>query len=176
MNSLILSLRHVSSMVDKKINNTEIGAILEAFSQNGDIRVRSKNQSRTFKISITALNFYALIFIFIYFLLKHNFLGTFDIRLKSEHMYIIFDGRTEIMFWLLVSINIGAYYNFGFKLLCLLSSIYVLNSVTDILIVFFDFISLSNSPYFTMWVVTQPLLASALVGMGLSYKNELRDD
>ena len=176
MNSLILSLRHVSSMVDKKINNTEIGAILEAFSENRDIRVRSKNQSRTFKIAITALNLYALIFILIYFLLKYNLLGTFDIRLKSEYAYTIFDGRTEIMFWLLVFINVGAYYNFGFKLLCLLSSIYVLNSSTDILIIFFDFISLSNSPYFTMWLATQPLLASALIWMGLSYKNELGDD
>jgi len=52
----------------------------------------------------------------------------------------------------------------------------VLNSVADILIIFFDFISLFNSPYFTMWVVTQPLLSSALVWMGLSYKNQLRDD
>ena len=176
MNSLLLSLRHVSSMVDKKINNTEIGAILEAFSESSHIGVHSKNQSKTFKISMTVLNLYALVFISLYFLLKYKFLGVFDIRLTNEHAYIIFDGRTEIMFWLLILMNIGAYFNVGFKLLCLVSSIYVLNSVTDILIIFFDSISLSNSPYFTMWVVTQPLLASALVWLGLSYKNELRDD
>ena len=171
MNSLLLTPRHVSSMVDKKINDTEIGAILEAFSENRDVRVPPENQSRTFKITITVLNLYALVFISLYFSLKYNFLDTFDIRLKSEHVYIIFDGRAEIMFWLLIFINIGAYYNFGFMVLCLISSVYVLNSVTDILIIFLDFISLSNSPYFTMWVVTQPLLSSALVWMGLSYKN-----
>jgi len=158
-------------MADKKLNDIEIGAILDAFVESRDVTVSSINQSRTFKITITVLNLYALVFMSLYFSLKYNFLDTFDIRLKSEHVYIIFDGRSEIMFWLLIFINIGAYYNFGFMVLCLISSIYVLNSVTDILIIFFDFISLSNSPYFTMWVVTQPLLSSALVWMGLSYKN-----
>jgi len=158
-------------MADKKLNDIEIGAILDAFVESRDVTVSSINQSRTFKITITVLKLYALVFMSLYFSLKYNFLDTFDIRLKSEHVYIIFDGRSEIMFWLLIFINIGAYYNFGFMVLCLISSIYVLNSVTDILIIFFDFISLSNSPYFTMWVVTQPLLSSALVWMGLSYKN-----
>jgi len=171
LSSRLLSRKLVSSMVDRKLNDTEIGAILEAFSESREAKAGLTNQSTTFKLTITVLNFYALVFILLYFLLKYNLLETFDIRLKSEHVYTIFDGRAEIMFWLLICINIGAYYNFGFKVLCLISSIYVLNSVADILIIFFDFMSLFNSPYFTMWVVTQPLLSSALVWMGLSYKN-----
>ena len=54
-------------MADKKLNDTEIGAILEAFAESRDVKVDSKNQSRTFKFLIVFINFYVLGFIIIYY-------------------------------------------------------------------------------------------------------------
>lgn len=61
-------------MADKKLNDTEIGAILEAFAESRDVKVDSKNQSRTFKFLIVFVNFYVLGFIIIYYFLRYNLL------------------------------------------------------------------------------------------------------
>ena len=138
MNSLLLSLKHVSSMVDKKINDTEIGAILDAFSENRDLRVRPENQSRTLKILIAFVNMYVFGFLILYFLLNSNLLDAFDDNMLAEDFIIVFNGRAQIMFWLLFLINIGAYFNFGFKLLSMIAFISLLNSTIDNIVLFWS--------------------------------------
>ena len=176
MNSLILSLRHVSSMVDKKINDTEIGAILDAFSENRDVRVPPKNQSRTFKILIVFVNIYVFGFLIIYSLLNLNLLDALDENMMAEEFLTVFNGRAHIMFWLLLLINIGAYFNFGFKLLSLIAFISLLNSTLDIIVLFSDLISFSDRPYFSVFAVSRPLLVVAVAWMGLSYQEQIGDN
>ena len=176
MSSRLLSLKIVSSMVDRKLNDTEIGAILEAFSESREAKARLTNQSTTFKLTITVLNFYALVFIILYFLLKYNFLETFDIRLKSEHVYTIFDGRAEIMFWLLVLMNIGAYFNIGFKIMCLISIIYMLNATVDNFVIFSGLVSFDERPYLSAFIFSRPLLFVAIIWMGIIYDDALADN
>ena len=176
MNSLLLSLKHVSSMVDKKINDTEIGAILDAFSENRDVRVPPKNQSRTFKILIAFVNMYVFGFLIIYFLLNLNLLDAFDENMMAEEFLTVFNGRAHIMFWLLLLINIGAYFNFGFKLLSLIGFISLLNSTLDIIVLFSELVSFSDRPYFSVFVASRPLLAVAVAWMGLSYQEQIGDN
>ena len=176
MNSLLLSLRHVSSMVDKKINDTEIGAILDAFSENRDLRVRPESQSRTFKTLIAFVNMYVFGFLILYFLLNSNLLDAFDDNMLAEDFITVFNGRAQIMFWLLFLINVGAYFNFGFKLLSMIAFISLLNSTIDNIVLFFELVSFSDRPYFSVFIATRPLLVIAVAWMGLSYQEQIGDN
>ena len=98
-------------MVDRKLNDTEIGAILEAFSESRDVKTRLKNQSTTFRILLVFGNIYVLGFSIIYILLKNKLLQPLDAGLINEDFLTVFDGRANIMFWLLVLMNMGAYFN-----------------------------------------------------------------
>ena len=131
MSSRLLSLKLVSSMVDRKLDDTEIGAILEAFSESREAKARLTNQSTTFKLLLAFGNIYVLGFSIIYILLKNNLLQPLDANLITEDFLTVFDGRANIMFWLLVLINMGAYFNIGFKIMCLISIIYILNATAD---------------------------------------------
>jgi len=79
-------------MVDKKLNDTEIGAILEAFSESRDVKHRLKNQSTTFRVLLVFGNIYVLGFSIIYILLKNKLLQPLDAGLINEDFLTVFDG------------------------------------------------------------------------------------
>ena len=163
-------------MVDKKIDNTEIDAILAAFSESRDIKVSPKAQSRTFKSLMIFANIYVFVFLIIYFFLQGNLLKAVDGNLMSEDFFAIFSGRGQIMFWLLVFMNLGVYFDFGFKIICLISFVYLLNATIDIALFFPDFINFSDRPYFLAFLLTRPLLIVTVAWLGLSHKSSIGDD
>ena len=65
-------------MADKKVNDMEMSAILEAFAESREDKAVSIYQSKTFKALIVFCNIYVLTFLVIYFSLKSNFLDGFD--------------------------------------------------------------------------------------------------
>ena len=176
MNSLLLGRKCVSGMADKKLNDIEIGAILDAFVENRDVTVASINQSRTFKILIVFINFYVLGFIIIYYFLRYNFLQAVDNGLMTEEFFIVFDGRAQIMFWSLVFINMGAYFNIGFRIISLIAIVYLLNTTVDNAVIFSGLVSFADRPYFSAFIVSRPIIIIAIAWMGLSYKNRLEVD
>ena len=163
-------------MADKKLNDTEIGAILEAFAESRHVKVDSKNQSRTFKFLIVFINFYVLGFIIIYYFLRYNLLQAVDNGLMTEEFFIVFDGRAQIMFWFLVFINMGAYFNIGFKIISLIALVYLLSSTVDNAVIFSGLVSFADRPYFSMFVAYRPIIIIAIAWMGLSHKNGLEGD
>ena len=176
MSSRLLSLRLVSSMVDKKLNDTEIGAILEAFSESRDVKHRLKNQSTTFRVLLVFGNIYVLGFSIIYILLKNKLLQPLDAGLINEDFLTVFDGRANIMFWLLVLMNMGAYFNIGFKIMCLISIIYMLNATVDNFVIFSGLVSFDERPYLSAFIFSRPLLFMAIIWMGVIYNDALADN
>lgn len=162
-------------MVNKKINDLEIGAILEAFASGREDKAVSIYQSKTFKALIVFCNIYVLSFSVVYFFLKSNLLDAFDDRLLTEDFSAVFDARANILFWLCISMNMGAYFNFGFKLMSLISLVYVLNVTIENAVIFSGLISLDDRPYFSVFILSRPLFIVALVWMGLAYKDKLED-
>lgn len=162
-------------MVDKKINDTEIGAILEAFSESRAFKVSPKNQSVTFKSLMILANLYVCLFIIIYLFFRGNLLEAVDENLMSEDFLAMFDGRAQIMFWLMIFMNIAIYFDFGVKIICLISFIYLLNSTVDTVVLFADLINFSERPYFSVFIVTRPLLIVTVAWIGLSHKSLIRD-
>ena len=176
MSSRLLSLKLVSSMVDRKLNDTEIGAILEAFSESREAKARLTNQSTTFKLLLAFGNIYVLGFSIIYILLKNKLLQPLDVGLINEDFLTVFDGRANIMFWLLVVMNMGAYFNIGFKIMCLISIIYMLNATVDNFVIFAGLVSLDDRPYISIFIFSRPLLFMAIIWMGVIYNDALADN
>ena len=112
----------------------------------------------------------------IYYSLKNSFLDGFDEGLLNEDVFTVFDGRAHIMFWLLVSMNVGAYFNFGFKVSCVIALVYLLNNTVDNAVLFAGLISLDDRPYFSVFILSRPLFLVLLAWMGLAYKDKLEDD
>ena len=176
MNSLLLGRKCVSSMADKKLNDTEIGAILEAFAESRDVKPRLENQSTTFRILLVFGNIYVLGFSIIYILLKNKLLQPLDAGLINEDFLTVFDGRANIMFWLLVLMNMGAYFNIGFKIMCLISIIYMLNTTADNFVIFSGLVSFDERPYLSAFIFSRPLLFVAIIWMGIIYDDALADN
>ena len=176
MSSRLLSLRLVSSMVDRKLDDTEIGAILEAFSESREAKARITNQSTTFKILLAFGNIYVLGFLVIYILLKNNLLQPLDANLITEDFLTVFDGRANIMFWLLVLINMGAYFNIGFKIMCLISIIYILNATADNFVVFAGLVNFDDRSYLSAFLLSRPLFFVAIIWMGIVFDAALADN
>jgi len=163
-------------MADKKVNDMEISAILEAFAESREDKAVLIDQSKPFKALIVFCNIYVLTFLVIYYSLKNNFLDGFDEGLLNEDVFTVFDGRAHIMFWLLVSMNVGAYFNFGFKVSCVIALVYLLNNTVDNAVLFAGLISLDDRPYFSVFILSRPLFLVLLAWMGLAYKDKLEDD
>jgi len=163
-------------MADKKVNDMEISAILEAFAESREDKAVLIDQSKPFKALIVFCNIYILTFLVIYYSLKNSFLDGFDEGLLNEDVFTVFDGRAHIMFWLLVSMNVGAYFNFGFKVSCVIALVYLLNNTVDNAVLFAGLISLDDRPYFSVFILSRPLFFVLLASMGLAYKDKLEDD
>ena len=65
-------------MADKKINTTEINAILEVFAESREVKANIIKQSKTFKTLLLLCNTYVVVFLGIYYFLNSNLLYAVD--------------------------------------------------------------------------------------------------
>ncbi|MDB9856196.1 hypothetical protein OAC47_02410 [Planktomarina temperata] len=158
-------------MVEKKITDLEIVAILEAFSKSQPIVTDRTGQSSSFRALFCFINLYVLLFIALYFLLKINQFATLDTNSLTEEFLTVLEGRVFVLFWLFVSLNMTAYFYFGFKAVCLIILVYMLNSTIDNTILFSGLKDLLDELYFLAFMITIPLCVIAVAGLMIIYKD-----
>jgi hypothetical protein len=163
----------ISAMADKKINTTEINAILEVFAESREVKANIIKQSKTFKTLLLLCNTYVVVFLGIYYFLNSNLLNAVDAALISEDFLTVFNGRANVMFWLFLAINLAAYFNLGFKVMCLIALVFMLNTTVDNFIIFSGLISLNDRPYLSVFVISRPLFFVGLAWLALSFKDTL---
>ena len=160
-------------MADKKINTTEINAILEVFAESREVKANIIKQIKTFKTLLLLCNAYVVVFLVIYYFLNSNLLNAIDADLISEDFLTVFNGRANVMFWLFLGINMAAYFNLGFKVMCLIALVFLLNATVDNFMIFSGLISLNDRPYLTTFAVSRPLFFVGLTWLALSFKDTL---
>jgi hypothetical protein len=158
-------------MADKKINTTEINAILEVFAESREIKANIIKQSKTFKTLLLLCNAYVVVFLVIYYFLNSNLLYAVDADLINGDFLTVFNGRANVMFWLFLGINMAAYFNLGFKVMCLIALVFMLNTTVDNVIIFSELIRLDVRAYLTIFIVSRPLFFVALAWLALSFKD-----
>jgi hypothetical protein len=156
-------------MVGRNLDDTEIGAILEAFSESREAKARVTNQTTTFRIILACSNIYVLGFLVIYILFKNKLLQPLDANLITEDFLTVFDGRANIMFWLLVLMNMSAYFNIAFKIMCLIAVIVMLNATVDNLVLFATLVNFDDRPYLSAFLLSRPLFLVAIIWMGIVF-------
>lgn len=146
-----------------KLNDEEMSALLEAFSDARVDRSTGVSQSTMFKLCVVLVNIYILFFITTYILLRENLIVAINPDMLDEKFLTVFHGRAYVMFWLWAAFNISLYFNLGFRLVALSSLIYVLNSTVDSFFVFHESFNFTLAPYFSAFIATRPLFILALI-------------
>ena len=158
-------------MADNKVSDIEMSAILAAFSESREVKANLIYQSKTFMALIIFCNIYVFTSLVIYYLFGSNMHASLDADFR-----FVFDGRANVMFWLVVSLNISAYFNVGFKALCLISLVYTLNATIDNAVLFSGLLDFDDHPYLSIFIISRPIMFVVLAWMGLSFRDSLEGD
>ncbi len=162
-------------MSKNKVTEEEVNALLEAFNDIRESRTSGTAQSIKFKISLAFLNIYAILFVLLYILLKERLLNVSNQDLLNESFLAVFNGRAYVIFWLLAAMNISLYFNLGFRIVAVCCLVYVSNSTIDIFFVFSNMLNFSESPYFSLFLLTRPVFIVAIIFSIISYRSEIQD-
>ena len=163
-------------MVDKNKNNPEITNILAGFLEQQSKVKDFTIQSSKFRIIFCFVNLYALLLGIVYFLVKGDLVEGVNTDFVNEVFLTVLNGRTSVFFLLFVALNLSAYYNSGFKIVCLSTVVYMVNSAIDNTVLFSGLSNLIDRPYFSAFIITRPLFVTALVGLFILHKDKAKND
>lgn len=163
-------------MPNKRLNDNEINALLQAFDEFNANNAASLKQSRTFKVLLISLNIYFLIFVLLYVLSVNDLINTPGQVFNTYGLRTTLGGRSNMIFWILVFVNISAYYNIGFKTVCLAMFIYSLNTVVDNFVLLSSILSFQQRPYVTSFVLSLPLATAGIAWMGIAFKSRAEEE
>ncbi|MDB3902883.1 hypothetical protein OAV18_00635 [Amylibacter sp.] len=158
-------------MKNKNTNNLEFSTMLGNVSDKNSNGKNYIVQSSTFKLIFSFINLYALILILLFFIVKGNLVGGIDNNFLNTGFLSVLNARAILLFLLLISLNISAYFNYGFKYVCLILLAYMINSAIDNAVLFSGFMHITDRPYFSAFSATRPLFIIALFWVLLIHKD-----
>jgi hypothetical protein len=162
-------------MKNKNTNNLGFSTILGNVS---DKNLNGKDyivQSSTFRLIYSFINLYALILILLFFIVKGNLVEGINYNFLNTGFLSVLNARAVFLFLLLMSLNISAYFNYGFKYVCLILLAYMINSAIDNAVLFSGLMHITDRPYFTAFAVTRPLFIIALFWVLLIHKDNKKE-
>ena len=159
-------------MKDKKTNNREFTSILwnapDKHSNDKDYIF----QSSTFRLVLGFINLYGLILTILFFIVKGNLVGGVNNNFLESGFLSVLNARAILLLLLLMSLNISAYFNYGFKYVCLILLAYMINSAIDNAVLFSGFMHITDRPYFSAFSATRPLFVIALFWVMIIHKDK----
>ena len=158
-------------MKDKKTNNREFTSILwnapDKHSNDKDYIF----QSSTFRLVLGFINLYGIILTLLFFIIKGNLVEGINNNFLETGFSSVLNGRAILLLLLLISLNISAYFNYGFKYVCLILLTYMINSAIDNAVLFSGFMHITDRPYFAAFNASRPLFIIALFWVLLIHKD-----
>ena len=159
-------------MKNKNTNNLEFSTILGNVSDKNSNGKNYIFQSSTFRLIFSFINLYALILILLFFIVKGNLVGGIDNNFLNTGFSSVLNARAILLLLLLISLNISAYFNYGFKYVCLILLAYMINSAIDNAVLFSGFMHITDRPYFSAFSATRPLFVIALFWVMIIHKDK----
>jgi len=157
-------------MKDKKTNNREFTSILwnapDKHSNDKDYIF----QSSTFRLVLGFINLYGLILTILFFIVKGNLVGGVNNNFLESGFLSVLNARAILLLLLLMSLNISVYFNYGFKYVCLIMLVYMINSAIDNAVLFSGFTHFTDRPYFAAFNASRPLFIIALFWVMIFHK------
>ena len=158
-------------MKNKQTNDLGLSAILGNASDEDSNDKNYVVQSSTFKLIFSFINLYALILMALFFMVKGNLVEGINNNFLETGFSSVLNARAILLLLLLIFLNISAYFNCGFKYVCLILLAYMINSAIDNAVLFSGFLHLTDRPYFSAFNVTRPLFVIALFWVLLVHKD-----
>ena len=159
-------------MKNKKTNDLGLSAILGNASDEHSYDKNYVVQSSTFKLIFSFINLYALILMALFFMVKGNLVEGINNNFLETGFSSVLNARAILLLLLLIFLNISAYFNYGFKYVCLILLAYMINSAIDNAVLFSGFLHLTDRPYLSAFNVTRPLFVIALFWVMIIHKDE----
>ena len=159
-------------MKNKKTNDLGLSAILGNASDEDSNDKNYVVQSSTFKLIFSFINLYALILMALFFMVKGNLVEGINNNFLETGFSSVLNARAILLLLLLIFLNISAYFNYGFKYVCLILLTYMINSAIDNAVLFSGFLHLTDRPYLSAFNVTRPLFVIALFWVMIIHKDE----
>ena len=159
-------------MENKNINDLELSTILGTASDEFSNDKNYVVQSFTFRLTLSFINLYALILIALFFMVKGNLVLGINNNFLETGFLSVLNSRASLIFLLLISLNISAYFNVGFKYVCLTMMVYMINSAIDNAVLFSSFMHLTDRPYISVFNVTRPLFIISLFWVFIIHKDK----
>ena len=163
-------------MKNKKTNDLGLSAILGNASDEDSNDKNYVVQSSTFKLIFSFINLYALILMALFFMVKGNLVEGINNNFLETGFSSVLNARAILLLLLLIFLNISAYFNYGFKYVCLILLAYMINSAIDNAVLFSGFLHLTDRPYFSAFNVTRPLFVIALFWVMIIHKDKDKSD
>jgi len=159
-------------MKNKQTNDLGLSAILGNASDEDSNDKNYVVQSSTFKLIFSFINLYALILMALFFMVKGNLVEGINNNFLETGFSSVLNARAILLLLLLIFLNISAYFNYGFKYVCLILLAYMINSAIDNAVLFSGFLHLTDRPYLSAFNVTRPLFVIALFWVMIIHKDE----
>ena len=159
-------------MKNKNINDLELSTILGTASDEFSNDKNYVVQSFTFRLTLSFINLYALILIALFFMVKGNLVLGINNNFLETGFSSVLNSRALLIFLLLISLNISVYFNVGFKYICLIMMVYMINSAIDNAVLFSSFMHLTDRPYISVFNVTRPLFIISLFWVFIIHKDK----
>jgi hypothetical protein len=159
-------------MKNKNTNNLGFSTIL---GNDSDKNSNGKDyivQSSTFRLTFSFINLYALILMALFFIIKGNLVEGINNNFLETGFSSVLNARAILLLLLLISLNISAYFNYGFKYVCLILLAYMINSAIDNAVLFSGFMHITDRPYLSVFTLTRPLFVIALFWVMIIHKDK----
>ena len=163
-------------MKNKQTNDLGLSAILGNASDEDSNDKNYVVQSSTFKLIFSFINLYALILMALFFMVKGNLVEGINNNFLETGFSSVLNARAILLLLLLIYLNISAYFNYGFKYVCLILLAYMINSAIDNAVLFSGFLHLTDRPYLSAFNVTRPLFVIALFWVMIIHKDKDKSD
>ncbi len=163
-------------MANNKLDDNEINALMVAYAESKDSNINPDRQSKIFKFLILFINLYVFFVLALYVLFRSNLIQAVDTALIDTDTSVLLDGRAHTFFWIIMLMNISVYFNIGFRLLCIIAVVSLLNTTLDYLVLIPGVFSFYERPYFSVLFASRPLLIFAIAWVGFSYKDGISGD
>jgi len=163
-------------MKNKQTNDLGLSAILGNASDEDSNDKNYVVQSSTFKLIFSFINLYALILMALFFMVKGNLVEGINNNFLETGFSSVLNARAILLLLLLIFLNISAYFNYGFKYVCLILLAYMINSAIDNAVLFSGFLHLTDRPYLSAFNVTRPLFVIALFWVMIIHKDKDKSD
>jgi hypothetical protein len=105
-------------------------------------------------------------------MVKGNLVEGIDNNFLHTGFLSVLNARGILLLLLMISLNIAAYFNYGFNYVCLILLAYMINSAIDNAVLFSGFMHITDRPYLSVFTLTRPLFVIALFWVMIIHKDK----